>query len=211
VLSEPLAVGLHALNRAGGVAGARVLVSGCGPDRVLVQLGMFPPGPRPVELSTLIAREIDYPGSFRFDSEFDDAIALLGRTTALDAVITHRFELADAATATAVAADPRFRARSYCGWRYRQARSADRSRPPDLQPIGAPTDPNAIMASGRTTAIVRTSSRPVVRVWPNPLRLERCAFPSSIPPGRSAIRRCPPTPPPNTVLPKTPRPALTTS
>jgi L-idonate 5-dehydrogenase len=170
VLAEPLAVGMHALNRAGGVAGATVLVGGSGPigvlaagaattdlldhplqiaravgvDRtvrigaealpdqyfdvaieasgasvavgatlaavrrrgVMVQLGMFPPGPRPAELSALVAKEIDYRGAFRFDTEFDDAIALLARTDALDPVITHTFDLPDAFEAMDVAAEP---------------------------------------------------------------------------------------------------------
>ncbi len=179
VLAEPLAVGLHALHRAGGVSGARVLVGGSGPigalaagaakalgaqevwttdvlenplriaravgaDRtvlvgdqelpdqyfdvaieasgasvaiaptlaatrrrgVVVQLGMFPPGPRPAELSAMVAKEIDYRGAFRFDTEFDDAVALLARTDVLDPVITHTFDLADAAAAMETAADP---------------------------------------------------------------------------------------------------------
>ena len=179
VLAEPLAVGLHALNRAGGVAGAKVLVGGSGPigilaagaakaagaaevwatdildhpleialdvgvDRtvrigsdtlpdqyfdvaieasgatvavgatlaavrrrgVMVQLGMFPPGPRPAELSALVAKEIDYRGAFRFDTEFDESIALLAGSTALDPVITHSFDLVDAVAAMDVSAEP---------------------------------------------------------------------------------------------------------
>jgi L-idonate 5-dehydrogenase len=179
VLAEPLAVGLHALNRAGGVAGAKVLVGGSGPigilaagaakaagaaevwttdildhplrialdvgvDRtvrigsgtlpdqyfdvaieasgasvavgptlaavrrrgVVVQLGMFPPGPRPAELSLLVAKEIDYRGAFRFDAEFDESIALLAGSTALDPVITHSFDLVDAVAAMDVSAEP---------------------------------------------------------------------------------------------------------
>ncbi|MEV0291779.1 L-idonate 5-dehydrogenase [Kribbella sp. NPDC050820] len=179
VLAEPLAVGLHALNRAGGVAGAKVLVSGSGPigilaagaakaagadevwttdlldlplkialdagvDRtvrigtdelpdqyfdvaleasgatvavgpalaavrrrgVLVQLGMFPPGPRPAELSGLVAKEIDVRGAFRFDTELDESIGLLAGTGVLDPVITHTFDLSDAVAAMDVAADP---------------------------------------------------------------------------------------------------------
>jgi L-idonate 5-dehydrogenase len=178
VLAEPLAVALHALGRAGGVNGARVLVGGSGPigllvagaakatgaaevwttdllshplsiagqlgvDRtvrigdeplpdqyfdvaieasgasgavgatlaavrrrgVMVQLGMFPPGPRPTELSAMVAKEIDYRGAFRFDTEFDDAIALLAASAAFDPVITHTFRLSDAVTAMDVAAD----------------------------------------------------------------------------------------------------------
>ncbi len=179
VLAEPLAVGLHALNRAGGVGGAKVLVSGSGPigilaagaakmagadevwttdlleqplkialdvgvDRtvrigdgelpdqyfdvaieasgaslalgsvlaavrrrgVMVQLGMFPPGPRPAELSALVAKEIDLRGAFRFDSEFDESIALLARSEALDPVITHSFALSEAVAAMDIAANP---------------------------------------------------------------------------------------------------------
>jgi L-idonate 5-dehydrogenase len=179
VLAEPLAVGLHALRRAGGVAGAKVLVGGSGPigvfaagaakaagavevwatdllehplkiasavgvDRtvridkeslpdqyfdvaieasgasaavgptlaavrrrgVMVQLGMFPPGPRPAELSALVAKEIDYRGAFRFDTEFDESITLLASTHALDPAITHIFNLADAVSAMQVASDP---------------------------------------------------------------------------------------------------------
>lgn len=179
VLAEPLAVGLHALNRTGGVAGAKVLVSGSGPigilaagaakaagaqevwttdlldhplriamdvgvDRtvridtetlpdqyfdvaveasgasvavgatlaavrrrgVVVQLGMFAPGPRPAELSALVAKEIDYRGAFRFDTEFDESIALLAGSSALDPVITHTFGLPEAAAAMDVATDP---------------------------------------------------------------------------------------------------------
>src|SRR6476659_6779203 len=115
VLAEPLAVGLHALNRAGGVAGAKVLVGGSGPigtlaavrrRGVMVQLGMFPPGPRPAELSALVAKEIDYRGAFRFDTEFDESIALLAGSTALDPVITHSFDLVDAVAAMDVSAQP---------------------------------------------------------------------------------------------------------
>jgi L-idonate 5-dehydrogenase len=178
VLTEPLAVALHALRRAGGVSGAKVLVSGSGPigllaagaakaagaevwatdvlthplsiadrlgvDRavkigdeqlpdqyfdvaieasgasaaigailaavrrrgVMVQLGMFPPGPRPTELSAMVAKEIDYRGAFRFDTEFDEAIDLLAGTDSFDPIVTHTFDLADALTAMQVAADP---------------------------------------------------------------------------------------------------------
>jgi L-idonate 5-dehydrogenase len=179
VLAEPLAVGMHALNRAGGVQGSRVLVGGAGPIGILaagaakaagaeevwitdllpnplsvarkvgidhtvligtdslpdqyfdiavevsgataaiaptlaavrrrgvvIQLGMFPPGPRPAEHASLIAKEIDYRGAFRFDTEFDDSIALLTNTDFLDPVITHTFDLPEAELAMQTAADP---------------------------------------------------------------------------------------------------------
>jgi threonine dehydrogenase-like Zn-dependent dehydrogenase len=66
---------------------------------------MFPPGPRPAELSALVAKEIDWRGAFRFDTEFDESIALLARTAALDPVITHSFPMSEAADAMDVAAD----------------------------------------------------------------------------------------------------------
>jgi L-idonate 5-dehydrogenase len=72
---------------------------------VVVQLGMFPPGPKPVELSALIATEVDYRGTFRFDTEFDDALALLATTTMFDPVVTHTFALAQAREAMNAAAD----------------------------------------------------------------------------------------------------------
>jgi L-idonate 5-dehydrogenase len=179
VLAEPLGVALHALNRAGGVGGKRVLVSGAGPiglltagaavalgaasvtvtdlldqplatatrlgasatinltsgsvepesaDIVLeaagaaaavstavaavarrgtiVQIGMVPGEPRPIALAPLIAKEAALLGAFRFDTELDDAVALLTAHPELDAVISHTFALEDALSAFEMAADP---------------------------------------------------------------------------------------------------------
>jgi L-idonate 5-dehydrogenase len=179
VLAEPLAVVLHALNRAGGVRGERVLVSGAGPigllatgaalalgaasvtvtdllDRPLatargmgasatidltsgsveaesaavvleasgaaaavstavaavarggtvVQIGLLAAAPQPVALAPLIAKEAALLGAFRFDTELDDAIALLAGHPELDAVISHTLPLEDALAAFEVAADP---------------------------------------------------------------------------------------------------------
>jgi len=178
VLAEPLAVGIHAIHRAGGVAGKRVLVSGAGPigllaagaavalgaasvtvtdllERplevarrlgatatvdlrvatvepesadvvleasgapaavstavaavarrgVVVQVGMVPGEARPIALAPLISKEAALLGAFRFDTELDDAIALLAAHPAFGAVVTHRFPLAGALDAFAVAAD----------------------------------------------------------------------------------------------------------
>ncbi|WP_255955063.1 L-idonate 5-dehydrogenase [Streptomyces odontomachi] len=179
VLVEPLAVGIHAVGRAGDVTGARVLVNGAGPigilagvaaraagagevwaadlldhplrlaertgaDRtvrigagtlpedffdvvveasgapaglasalaavrrrgVIVQLGSLPGGPVNAPLASLVAKEVDLRGTFRFDTEIDDAIALLATTDGPEAVITHTFPMRDAAEALAVAGDP---------------------------------------------------------------------------------------------------------
>jgi threonine dehydrogenase-like Zn-dependent dehydrogenase len=61
---------------------------------------------RPARHSALVAKEIDYRGAFRFDTEFDESIALLAGSTALDPVITHSFDLVDAVAAMDVSAEP---------------------------------------------------------------------------------------------------------
>jgi len=73
---------------------------------ILVQVGMFPPGDVAAPLAQIIAREIDYRGTFRFDSEFDDALALLAaRPSIADTLVTQRFGLTEHEAAFAVAAD----------------------------------------------------------------------------------------------------------
>ena len=177
-LAEPLAVGLHAVRVAGGVGGARVLVSGAGPigqltaaaalasgaahvaltdvlpgplararalgvhetlqvgrdevppmaydvvlecsgaapaittalagarrGAVVVQVGMVPNEPRPVNLAPLVSKELQLRGTFRFDDEIDDAIALLARHPEIEGVITHEIPADRAEEAFAVARD----------------------------------------------------------------------------------------------------------
>jgi len=178
VLSEPLAVGLHAINLAGDLTGQRVLVSGSGPigllimaalqehrtasvtatdvvagplqraaalgvtgcvnvaeerlepeayDVVLeatgvpaavsaavaataragliVQVGSVPGGPQTFDLAAIVAKELTYRGTFRFDDEITDAVALLARHPEWEQVITHEYGLADARGAFATAKD----------------------------------------------------------------------------------------------------------
>lgn len=177
-LVEPLAVGLHAIAVAGGVAGRDVLVSGVGPigllaaagalaagartvvcadvrpgplrralalgvtDAVdvardelpasgfdvvlecagvpqtlstlmrasrpggtLVQVGNVPDEDRPVNLALIVSKEIQLRGTFRYDTEIDDAIAMLARTPSIEDVVTHEFALDDVDDAFAAAAD----------------------------------------------------------------------------------------------------------
>jgi hypothetical protein len=67
VLSEPLAVGIRALQRAAWRASRSRSGSGSGSGSV--------------ELSALIAKKVDYRRGFRFDTEFDDALVVLATTT----------------------------------------------------------------------------------------------------------------------------------
>lgn len=188
VLAEPLAVALHGVSRAGGVAGRTVFVTGAGPIGVLVaaaaralgatavtvsdildeplavaraagatatvrgdlvdadgspadpnwpidpdvvieasgtasglasalrtvrrggvvvQVGMLPPGTIPVTGNLLVTREIDLRGAFRYDAEFDEALALLAGGLDVGAVVTASYPLADAVAAFGIAGDRR--------------------------------------------------------------------------------------------------------
>ena len=168
-LAEPLAVGLHAINIAGGVKNKKVLISGSGPigllavaaaklqgateiiatdvlegplkrakdlgatstiqsgseavpDEyfdvvlecsgapraissaikstkrlgVIVQVGMLMAGEHPIELASLISKELQLRGTFRFNNEIDDAILLLDANPWIGKVVTHRFGINDA-------------------------------------------------------------------------------------------------------------------
>jgi L-idonate 5-dehydrogenase len=179
-LAEPLSVALHAVRRAGSVAGRHVLVAGAGPigclvvaaakaagaarvtvtdllpqalayavsagadtvvraddpadagwpaeadvaveasgvaagldtclrlvrrGGVVVQLGMLPPGQSPFPGNLVVSREIELRGAFRFDVEFDEAIALLATEPRFDALVSAVVPLGEAESAFALAAD----------------------------------------------------------------------------------------------------------
>ena len=177
-IAEPFAVALHAVSRAGAIAGRSVLVQGAGPigalvvaalrlhgagrivatdlhrhalsvacglgadegwtpaegdaaeefdivfeatgaipalgtairrtrrGGVLVQVGMFPPGDVPVALGQILARELDLRGTFRFDHEFDEALAsLAAHPDIADRLITRDYRLGEFAEAFALSAD----------------------------------------------------------------------------------------------------------
>jgi L-idonate 5-dehydrogenase len=71
----------------------------------VVLLGMLPPGDVGFPAATVITREIDLVGAFRFDAEFDDALALLAAGLDVEPVITHTVPLADARAAFDLAGD----------------------------------------------------------------------------------------------------------
>lgn len=76
------------------------------PGGRIVQLGMLPPGLTPVAVNLMMAREIDFVGSFRFGEEFADAVAALasGRIDPAP-MLSASFPLAEAGSAFALAAD----------------------------------------------------------------------------------------------------------
>lgn len=75
------------------------------PGGVVVQLGQVRPGDVGVRDARMVTREITLRGSYRFDEEFDEALALLAGDLDVNTVVSHRFPLADAVAAFDVAGD----------------------------------------------------------------------------------------------------------
>jgi L-idonate 5-dehydrogenase len=72
----------------------------------LVQVGNLPGSPAPAALGDLVTREITWVGSYRFVDEITDAVRALRDGLDVTPVISHVFDLDQAAEALAVAADP---------------------------------------------------------------------------------------------------------
>jgi L-idonate 5-dehydrogenase len=53
----------------------------------------------------MLAKELTLRGAFRFSTEIDDAVAMLAESDALDSVISHTIDAADAVDAFRVARD----------------------------------------------------------------------------------------------------------
>lgn len=72
---------------------------------VVVQLGMLPPGQSPFAGNLVVSREIELRGAFRFDAEFDDALALLAREPRFDHLVSAVVPLGEAESAFTLAAN----------------------------------------------------------------------------------------------------------
>ncbi|GAB3189224.1 zinc-binding dehydrogenase [Nesterenkonia suensis] len=75
------------------------------PAGVVVQVGMVPTTPRPMDLSPVIAKEVRYVGTFRFDEEIEAAMDLLARRPQIEQVITHELDPGDPEALFAAAGD----------------------------------------------------------------------------------------------------------
>jgi len=60
---------------------------------VVVQVGMLGAGDQPIALAPLISKEVQLRGTFRFNTEIDDALELLAKHPEFERVITHIFRL----------------------------------------------------------------------------------------------------------------------
>jgi L-idonate 5-dehydrogenase len=72
----------------------------------LVQVGNLPGTPAPAQLGDLVTREITWVGSYRFVEEISDALRALQDGLDVTPLITHRFDLDDAAEALRIATAP---------------------------------------------------------------------------------------------------------
>lgn len=71
----------------------------------LVQVGNLPAGEVSAALGSIVTREIDYRGSYRFVDEISEACELMNGTVDVHPLMTHEFGIEDAVQAFEVAAD----------------------------------------------------------------------------------------------------------
>jgi L-idonate 5-dehydrogenase len=94
-----------AVEASGAAAGLGTCVRLVRRGGTVVQLGMLPPGQTPFAGNLVVSREIELRGSFRFDTEFDDALRLLAAEPGFDELISTVVPVQDAEAAFALAAD----------------------------------------------------------------------------------------------------------
>jgi L-idonate 5-dehydrogenase len=94
-----------AIEASGSAAGLRSCVERVRRAGTIVLLGLLPPGETGFLGNVVVTREINLVGAFRFDHEFDQALALLAEGLPVDPVISHTFPLDEAAAAFDIAGD----------------------------------------------------------------------------------------------------------
>ncbi|PPF83857.1 L-idonate 5-dehydrogenase [Pseudoclavibacter sp. RFBJ3] len=73
------------------------------PAGTVVQVGMVPNEPRPINLAPFISKELRVFGTFRFKDEIDEAIVILDAHPEIEEVITHEVRADDTVTAFGLA------------------------------------------------------------------------------------------------------------
>lgn len=94
-----------AIEASGAPAGLKTCVERVRRGGTIVLLGLLPTGETGFLGNVVVTREITLKGAFRFDTEFDDALALLAAGLPVDPVVTHRFPLDQALAAFDTAGD----------------------------------------------------------------------------------------------------------
>lgn len=94
-----------AVEASGAPAGLRSCVERVRRGGTVVMLGLLPPGEIGLLGNVVVTRELDLRGAFRFDTEFDDALALLAGGLPVEPVVTHTFPLERSVAAFTAAQD----------------------------------------------------------------------------------------------------------
>lgn len=94
-----------AIEASGSAGGLGTCVRRVRRGGTVVLLGLLPPGDTGFPGNIAVTRELTMAGAFRFDREFDEALALLGAGLHVDPVITHTVPLSEAKTAFDLAGD----------------------------------------------------------------------------------------------------------
>jgi L-idonate 5-dehydrogenase len=96
-----------AIEASGSPAGLRTCIESVRRGGTVVLLGLLPPGDTAFPGNLVVTREISVLGAFRFDVEFERALALLAGGLDVEAIVTHVLPLADAVAAFDLAGDRR--------------------------------------------------------------------------------------------------------
>lgn len=94
-----------AVEASGAPAGLRTCVERVRRGGTVVLLGLLPPGEVGLLGNVTVTRELDLRGAFRFDTEFDEALALLAQGLPVEPVLTHTFPLEQSGAAFDMAQD----------------------------------------------------------------------------------------------------------
>lgn len=62
----------------------------------VVQVGMLAGGDQPIAIAPLVSKEVQLRGTFRFNTEIDDAITMIASNSWIEKAITHTFAIDDA-------------------------------------------------------------------------------------------------------------------
>jgi len=106
-IENPLPVGEFDVAFECSAVGASIsaCISALKPGGILTQVGMLPARALPLQLGSLVSKELQWRGCFRFDDEIDEAVRLLAETDSADAVISHVISADEADRAFSVARD----------------------------------------------------------------------------------------------------------
>jgi L-idonate 5-dehydrogenase len=94
-----------AIEASGTTPGLRTCIERVRRGGTIVQVGTLPSGESRFPGNLLVTRELTLTGSFRFDHEFDTALALLAKGLHVAPIVTHTFPLREATTAFDLATD----------------------------------------------------------------------------------------------------------